>query len=364
MRKYYIDNLRAIIILLLIPYHAAMAWNVWGEPNYIFFEGNKIISSIVVFLSPYSMPLLFLIAGMCMRFALQKRTVREYIWERFKKLLIPFLAGTLLIMPPMTYIADKFNYGYEGNFFQHYRVFFTKLTDLTGADGGFSVGHFWFVLYLFAISVAAVIITSLQRKIVPKRKRGTTFCLICLLGLPLPFFSGLLSVGGKSFAEYMYLFLVGYYFFSSDGVIHETEKYKWLFFSVGLTSTVFNGYLSLWSDAQYPLLGAVSHFLSEWFMTAALIGMGKRYLDFSGRVSKWILQRSFSFYIFHFIWVVLFQYSMPDRFRYNRILLYVTPVFLAYAATFLCCEIWNLRDEIRQKIRKFTDNNQDEMSKF
>lgn len=36
MRKHYIDNLRWITILLLIPYHAAMAWNVWGEPNYIF----------------------------------------------------------------------------------------------------------------------------------------------------------------------------------------------------------------------------------------------------------------------------------------------------------------------------------------
>lgn len=63
MRKYYVDNIRWIIILLLVPYHAAMAWNVWGEPNYIYFEGNKIISSIVVFFSPYFMPLMFFIAA-------------------------------------------------------------------------------------------------------------------------------------------------------------------------------------------------------------------------------------------------------------------------------------------------------------
>ena len=61
MRKYYVDNIRWIIILLLVPYHAAMAWNVWGEPNYICFESNKIISSIVVFFSPYFMPLMFFI---------------------------------------------------------------------------------------------------------------------------------------------------------------------------------------------------------------------------------------------------------------------------------------------------------------
>ena len=34
--KHYIDNLRWITLLILIPYHTAMAWNVWGEPNYIY----------------------------------------------------------------------------------------------------------------------------------------------------------------------------------------------------------------------------------------------------------------------------------------------------------------------------------------
>lgn len=48
MRKYYIDNLRRIIFLILISYHTAMAWNVWNEPNYIFFEGNRFISSIII----------------------------------------------------------------------------------------------------------------------------------------------------------------------------------------------------------------------------------------------------------------------------------------------------------------------------
>ena len=79
MRKYYVDNIRWITILLLVPYHAAMAWNVWGEPNYIYFESNKIISSIVVFLSPY------FIAGISTKFALQKRTIGQYVLERTKK---------------------------------------------------------------------------------------------------------------------------------------------------------------------------------------------------------------------------------------------------------------------------------------
>lgn len=48
MRKYYIDNLRWITFLMLIPCHAAIAWNVWGEPNYIYYGSSQVISSIVV----------------------------------------------------------------------------------------------------------------------------------------------------------------------------------------------------------------------------------------------------------------------------------------------------------------------------
>ena len=85
IRKHYIDNLRWIILLILIPYHTAQAWNVWGEPNYIFFEGNRPISSIVVFFSPYFMPLLFVFAGISTKHALQKRTYKEYLMERVKR---------------------------------------------------------------------------------------------------------------------------------------------------------------------------------------------------------------------------------------------------------------------------------------
>ncbi len=120
MRKHYIDNLRSILILILIPYHAAMAWNVWEEPNYIFFDGNRIISSIVVFFSPFFMAALFMLAGISTCFALKKKTFWQYLSERFRKLIIPFLLGTLILMPPITYIADKFNTGYSGNFLRHY----------------------------------------------------------------------------------------------------------------------------------------------------------------------------------------------------------------------------------------------------
>lgn len=339
MRKHYIDNLRWLDILLLIPYHAAQAWNVWGEPNYIIFGGNNFISSIIVFFSPYFMPLLFMLAEISTKFAMNKRTYKQYLSERAKRLLVPLLFGTLTFMPIMTFIADTFNYGYNGGFLKHYSVFFTKITDLTGADGGFSFGQFQFLLYLFVISLFALGIIEIQKKLIPKTNIELPLWLVCFLGLPLPILNEWLSIGGKSLVEYTYIFLIGYYVFSNDKAVDKLKRFKTIFIVIGLIASVLNVYLFIWSETTHILLNTITKFIAEWFMLLALIGVGKKYLDFNGKVSSYMSKRSFSFFSFHFIWVVLLQFLLSDVLYNNIILLYSVPVILSYGLTFICCEI-------------------------
>ena len=339
MRKHYIDNLRWIILLILIPYHAAMAWNTWGEPNYIYFEGNRFISSIIVFFSPYFMPLLFVLAGVSTKFALQKRSNKEYLVERVKRLFVPFLFGTIVLMPIMAYLADRFNHSYSGGFVEHYTIFFTKYTDLIGADGGFSLGQFWFLLYLLIISAIGVGVIALLKRIVLKSEITIPFWNVCLLGLPLPLLSELLSIGGKSLVEYMYLFMLGYYIFANEKIINKAEKNCWLLFGIGLVATILNTYLFIWADKEFVLINTVTKYVSEWIMVIALIGLAKKYLNFSGNVSSYMNKRSFLFYIYHFIWVVLFQYILYGVVGDHIFILFMGTVLLAYGATFICCEI-------------------------
>ena len=339
VRKNYIDNLRWIILLILIPYHTAQAWNTWGEPNYIFFEGNRLISSIIVFFSPYFMPLLFVLAGISTKHALQKRTHKEYLAERVKRLLVPFLFGTIIFMPFMSYVGDKFNYSYNGGFLNHYIVFFTKYTDLTGADGGFSVGQFWFLLYLLIISIVSIGIIDLLEKIISKTEKNFPFWLVLLLGLPLPIFSNWLSIGGKSLVEYTYFFLIGYYMFANEEVVNKIEKMCWVLFGIGLVATILNVYLFLWIDREYILVNDITKYVSKWIMVIALIGLSKRYLNFTGRVSDYMNKRSFLFYTYHFIWVVLFQYILYGIIGNQTVILFVGTILLSYFITFICCEI-------------------------
>ncbi len=339
MRKHYIDNLRWIILLILIPYHTAQAWNTWGEPNYIFFEGNRLISSIIVFFSPYFMPLLFLLAGISTKYALQKRTRKEYLVERAKRLLVPFLFGTIVFMPIMSYIGDKFNYSYNEGLLKHYVVFFTKYTDLTGADGGFSVGQFWFLLYLLIISVVSVGIIALLEKVVSKSEKTIPFWLVFVLGFPLPLISEWLSIGGKSLVEYTYFFMLGYYVFTNEKIMCKLEKNRWLLFSIGLAATVLNVYLFLWTDKDYVFVNTITKYISKWIMAIALLGLAKGHLDFTGKVSDYMKKRSFLFFTYHFIWVVLFQYILYGIIGSKTFVLFTGTVLLSYLATFVCCEI-------------------------
>jgi len=340
MRKYYIDNLRWSAIAVLIVYHAAMAWNTWDEPNYIFFEGNRAISAVVVSFSLFLMSLLFVLAGISTKYALTKRTIKQYVLERVRKLLIPFVFGTIVLMPVLSYLADRFNCNYQGSFFEHYAVFFTKFTDMTGADGGFSVGQFWFLIYLFVISVIFIGIYKIQQTISRgNKKTDIPLFAICLLGVPILLFHELLPIGGKSLIEYFYLFLLGYYILSDDNVVTKLSSHKWVLLTVGIISAAATTYLFLWSDQAVPIINSVTRSMAEWFIVPSAIGLSNSYWSNDSAITKYMSQRSFIFYIFHFVWIVLFQYLFADILSGSILLMYLVPVILAYIMTLLSCEI-------------------------
>ena len=72
MRKNYIDNLRNYAILLLFPVHTFMIWNNFGSRFYVWMGENRLLSTLIVLVNPWFMPLLFVLAGMSARYALER----------------------------------------------------------------------------------------------------------------------------------------------------------------------------------------------------------------------------------------------------------------------------------------------------
>ena len=125
-RVNYIDNLRWITVFLLILYHTAMAYNTWGEANYIFLGSIRPIACIVTLISPWFMPLMFLLAGVSSYYSLDRRGYKTFIKERFTRLGIPLVFGLLFLSPALSFVADVTHNGFDGNYLEHYRIFFTR----------------------------------------------------------------------------------------------------------------------------------------------------------------------------------------------------------------------------------------------
>ena len=341
MRKHFIDNLRWLVVILLIPYHAAQAFNTWGETNYVFFYSDEVLSSLIVFLSPFFMPLMFMLAGMSTKYSLEKRSVGQYLLERLKRLVVPLIFGTLAFCPVMSYIGDKLNLGYEGSFITHYGIFFTRWTNLTGYDGGFNVGQFWFLLYLFIISLLAAVVVTVMKKAVKKPHNAVDFPfpVICLFVMPLPLLFDLLSVAGKSFADYIYVFFIGYFVMTNEKTLEKTEKYRYVTLAAGLAACSLSVYMFIWSGRDFGMLNVIAKAFGEWFMILALTGIGKHSLDRKGKISEYMSSRSFPYFSIHFIWTVLFQYWFSHLPGGGVLTLFVLPVIAAFVATLACSEI-------------------------
>lgn len=339
MRRNYIDNLRWICILLLIPFHAAMAWNSWGEGNYVYLGPNKGFSTFIVLLSPWYMPLLFVLAGISMRYALKKRSTKEFLKERIHKLLIPLVAGILTVVAAMAYYGDKINYGYEGNFFSHYKIFFTRFTMLTGYDGGFTPGHLWFLLYLLLTSLIAYGIIKIQQKWLPQFTCGKMKSYkIVLTGILVIACYPVLNIADKSLGMYLVLLLSGYYLFYEESIMDQLQKNRILFLIIGLICDIADAYLYIWVEDANGVLNTVLMLAATWFMILGILGLARTGLNQKNKITTYFRDRSFLFYIFHFIWLIVAMNQM-ENVTHNMALFFLGSVLIAYILTFATVEL-------------------------
>jgi hypothetical protein len=82
-RRYDIDWLRVLAVLLLFPFHTARIFDTW-LPFYVKnAAASDALTYFIFYLNPWHMPLLFLLAGASTWFALGFRSAGQYTKERF-----------------------------------------------------------------------------------------------------------------------------------------------------------------------------------------------------------------------------------------------------------------------------------------
>lgn len=305
IRKHYIDNLRNLTILLLFPVHTFMIWNNFGSRFYIWQGECKILSTLIVLVNPWFMPILFVLAGMSARYALEKRTTNEFINQRISKLLTPFISGVILHVPFQTLYARKHFENYEGSIAENWKYFFTHLTDFSGYDGGFTPGHLWFILFLFIISMMALVLFHF----VPYEKLAVRVEKLPALGVfflfvPVWLMYYLGNFGGYSIGKNLALYLIGYYVLSNDVIMEKLENnIKWLagLCVIGTIVSVTLYYnISYYGDLWVNYIG--------WTSILVLLVVGKRFLNKRTKFTDYFNNASYPIYILHQSILVVIAY--------------------------------------------------------
>ena len=91
-RQHYIDNIRWITVVLVIIYHVIYIYNSFGIITNLAEPGIPEMDFLAALVYPWFMVLLFVIAGMSARYALSKRSGKEFAKDRTLRLLVPSFA--------------------------------------------------------------------------------------------------------------------------------------------------------------------------------------------------------------------------------------------------------------------------------
>lgn len=307
MRKHFIDNLRWMCVILVVPYHVFLCYNNFHYEYYIFSTPINIFSVFDLLCAPWFMPLLFFTSGISTAYGLQKRTSRQYLIERIKKLLIPFFSGVILLVPLLAYYARKYYEGYTGGLLEHYIHFFSYWGAGSRGVPPYDLGQMWFLLYLFVISLAGLPIIKLcQESCRRLPMQDWPLWAVVLLWLPLWGVWGLTPSHPQSLTGCFALFLLGGLFFPQDALQEKLARNAWAL------CTFFTALSFFWIGMARELPSIWwSHLLEAlimWTGVLALMGLGRRFLNFSSPVTAYFSASSFSVYIFHQSWLVAIAY--------------------------------------------------------
>jgi glucans biosynthesis protein C len=151
-RLLYLDNLKVVLIALIIALHAVLGYvgliEVWTYSNVRETTIHPLVEmALLVALSPFGfflIALLFLVAGLLTPGSHDRKGGRRFVEDRLLRLGVPFVVYVFLVQPALVY-AVAHPYGdASGSFGQEY----------LGADRQVDTGPLWFVGVLLVYSLA------------------------------------------------------------------------------------------------------------------------------------------------------------------------------------------------------------------
>ncbi|MEO7223441.1 MAG: acyltransferase family protein [Devosia sp.] len=318
-RRHDLDWLRVIAFGFLIFYHIGMFYVTWDwhvkSPH-----AGPWLEPVMAVINPWRLPLLFLISGIALRFAIDKARLREFVPKRFVRLLVPIVFGMLVVCAPQAF----FELLRKGETGPDFWAFYAQYLDF---DMEFSIltptwNHLWYVMYILVYTLVLVALLPLLRALARPMKAlfgwmacgrlGWRLLLIPTLpfliyGLTLkPYFPSTHSLydDWANHAELFTFVVMGWFAAKSAGFWNGVQRHLWPAAVLAVGLLVVLGVARLNWDAVTAdldllmLMGGV-RIVFMWVAIVAMLGLAQRYLNRKSRVLRFLSEAVFPYYILH-----------------------------------------------------------------
>jgi glucans biosynthesis protein C len=319
-----------LAILMVFLFHASSPFLDLGE-DWIVMNPQRSIIATALFglLASWGMPFFFLLAGAGAWFALRRRTARQYAGERFRRLLIPFLAGSILLTPLQNYFDWKYWTSREAADRTYLQFFLGRWEGANPTIFSWIGYHLWFLGFLFLFALIALRLFAwlkgprgqasiLRLAGLCDRRGGILAFILPLTVIELglrPFFPG--ARNWADFVLYLAFFILGYILYADARFARSIWRDRWILFAGGVAAMVVflialaSGSAHSWFDTP-----AMPGFYLFWFCAAVsawcwnlfMLFLGMRYLNFSNPLLQYGQAAIVPFYVFHQPMIVIIAY--------------------------------------------------------
>lgn len=342
-RLYYLDWLRVLIILNLIPWHAA--WLIVYITGLSGSNHKSIGITIMQYYTGFSLrwqiPLLFFIAGASAYLSLRHRSPGTFVRERARRLFVPLMFFMLVCYPILLYfwpgVCDNKSFSdYLIRFWPHClaTIHHSRMPGRAPMPGW---AHLWFVAYLLIFSMICLPLFICLKRQGESGITGryvnffTKRFIILLLAVPLIVINIILAPKWPMAQLNLYddwtyfcydltVFVFGYVICMHDKLWQVIDRHLRISLSLAIISTVFvlvmRFEIPAFSVPDYtPRYMTYSVFLGlhTWCWILALFALARRYLSGTNRFLKYASLASYPFYILHFTLMIIIGHFIIRR---------------------------------------------------
>ena len=300
----FLDWLRVIAIFVLLFFHTGMIFVGWGWH----IMNEQTLGSLVTPMDishRLRMPLLFVIAGAGMWFALQRRTGAQLFKERTVRLLLPALIGMFLIVPPQVFFERMFRGEWDGGYLQF--LVERTLQFKPYPDGDFSWHHLWFIIYLYVyVPLLLPLMLWWKHRTVKLQPGAWLYVLALPLGINEAILKPLYPESHKLigdwyvFDHYLLFTIYGFLLASMPGTWQWLASQRHRLLVAGVT--IYAVATSLFDQGIIHRDTPADAFIATaftWACILAFIGYGYRHLSFANPLLRWARDASYPIYILH-----------------------------------------------------------------